>query len=78
MAMLIDSNKPMMLVGKTGTGKSAYTAVIIIVNILNFSTKSFNQTVGRVMFECKTFGEMQQKLIVTVVKNTFEQYLSKY
>lgn len=29
LAMLIDNNKPMMLVGKTGTGKSAYTMVII-------------------------------------------------
>lgn len=27
MAMLIDNNKPMMIVGKTGTGKSAYTMV---------------------------------------------------
>lgn len=28
MSMLLESNKPMMFVGKTGTGKSAYTMVI--------------------------------------------------
>lgn len=27
MAMLLENNKPMMMVGKTGTGKSAYTMV---------------------------------------------------